>query len=62
MDPNTPAATVADGTMPSQRVVRASLLTIDKATHDAGIRPPAVTVIGSVAAFDPEHPPRWSWE
>jgi uroporphyrin-III C-methyltransferase len=53
MDPETPAATVADGTMPSQRVVRASLAQIDEATHAAGIRPPAVTVIGSVAAFDP---------
>ncbi|MET0965129.1 MAG: uroporphyrinogen-III C-methyltransferase [Nakamurella sp.] len=62
MDPETPAATVADGTMPSQRVVRATLLTIAEATHDAGIRPPAVTVIGSVAAFDAEKPPRWSWE
>ncbi|MEP6560867.1 MAG: uroporphyrinogen-III C-methyltransferase, partial [Nakamurella sp.] len=37
MDPQTPAATVADGTMPSQRVVRASLATIDSATHAAGI-------------------------
>jgi uroporphyrin-III C-methyltransferase len=62
MDPDTPAATVADGSMPSQQVVRASLSTIDEATHAAGIRPPAVTVIGSVAAFDAEHPPRWSWE
>jgi len=62
MDPETPAATVADGSMPSQRVVRSTLLNIDEATHAAGIRPPAVTVIGSVAAFDAEKPPRWSWE
>ncbi|MET0865145.1 MAG: uroporphyrinogen-III C-methyltransferase [Nakamurella sp.] len=62
MDPETPAATIADGTMPSQRVVRAPLMTIAEATHRAGIRPPAVTVIGSVAAFDAAQPPRWSWE
>ena len=62
LDPDTPAATIADGTLPSQKVVRATLLTIEEATHAAGIRPPAVTVIGSVAAFDAEKPPRWSWE
>lgn len=56
MHPQTPAATVADGTLPSQRVVRASLTDITAATAAAGIRPPAVTVIGSVAAFDPDQP------
>ena len=56
MDPATPAATVADGTMPSQRTVRSTLDTIAEATADAGIKPPAVTVIGSVAGFDPTRP------
>jgi siroheme synthase len=62
MNPETPAATIADGTLPSQRVVRSTLLDISLATAAAGIRPPAVTVIGSVAAFDPSTPARWSWE
>lgn len=44
---DTPAAVVADGAMPSQRVVRATLATIDEAA--AGISPPAVAVIGAVA-------------
>ncbi len=44
--PDTPAAVVADGTMPSQRVARATLSTIDAA---ADISPPAVAVIGAVA-------------
>jgi len=61
LHPQTPAATVADGTLPSQRVVRAALSQIDEATRAAGIRPPAVTVIGSVAAFDPTAPSGWSW-
>ncbi|WP_228001325.1 uroporphyrinogen-III C-methyltransferase [Nocardia australiensis] len=51
MPPSTPAATVADGTLPAQRVVRASLGELADAVADAGIAPPAVTVIGAVAAF-----------
>ena len=53
LDPLTPAATVADGSMPGQRTVRAPLAEIGAATAAAGVRPPAITVIGSVAAFDP---------
>jgi uroporphyrin-III C-methyltransferase len=47
---DTPAAVVADGTMPSQRVVRATLATIDQAATSAGVGAPAVAVIGDVAA------------
>lgn len=54
MDPQTPAATVADGGMPTQQVVRGTVSTIGELTLDAGIMPPAVTVIGAVAGFDPE--------
>ncbi|WP_420120853.1 uroporphyrinogen-III C-methyltransferase [Nakamurella sp.] len=53
LDPATPAATVADGGLPGQRVVRAVVAAIAEVTAAAGIRPPAITVIGSVAAFDP---------
>ena len=62
LDPRTPAATIADGTLPSQWVVRSTLGEISSATAAAGIRPPAVTVIGSVAAFDPTQPSRGSWD
>lgn len=47
LDPDTSAAVIADGTMPSQRVVRATLATIDEAAADLGA--PAVAVIGDVA-------------
>ena len=53
LDPQTPAATVADGGLPSQRTVRAPLHRIAEQTSAAGLRSPAVVVIGSVAAFDP---------
>lgn len=52
-DPRTPAATVVDGTLPGQRIIRASLDGIAAATAAAGVRPPAITVIGAPAGFDP---------
>lgn len=51
LDPGTPAATIADAGLPSQRSVRATLATIAAATATAGIKPPAITVIGAVAGF-----------
>lgn len=52
LDPATPAAIVADGAMPSQRVVRATVATIADAARQAGMKAPAVTVIGGVAAIE----------
>ncbi|MBC7594366.1 MAG: uroporphyrinogen-III C-methyltransferase [Kineosporiaceae bacterium] len=52
MPVDTPAAIVADGAMPSQKVVRATIGTLADAAHEAGIKAPAVTVIGGVAAID----------
>jgi uroporphyrin-III C-methyltransferase len=52
LDPATPAVVIADGAMPSQRVVRADLSGIAAAAQEAGLEPPAVTVIGDVAAVD----------
>lgn len=49
LDPATPAAVIADGTMPSQHVVRATVATIDGSATAAGIGAPAVAVIGEVA-------------
>jgi uroporphyrin-III C-methyltransferase/precorrin-2 dehydrogenase/sirohydrochlorin ferrochelatase len=47
-DRRTPAAVVQDGSMTSQRVVHGSLADIAQAVDDAGIRPPAIVVIGDV--------------
>ncbi len=47
-----PAATIADGGLPSMRVVRGDLAGIAERAASAGIRPPAVTVIGAVAGLD----------
>jgi uroporphyrin-III C-methyltransferase len=52
MDPATPAVTIADAGLPSQRSVRATLATIAVTTASAEIKPPAITVIGAVAGFD----------
>lgn len=56
LDPATPAATIADAGHPGQRSVRAAVSEIAAATSDAGLGAPAVTVIGSVAGFDPLAP------
>lgn len=57
LDPLTPAAVVADGTLPSQDVVRGTIATIaESASH---LSAPAVAVIGEVASIsglmDPGH-------
>ena len=56
LDPATPAAVIADGCLPSQRHVRATLATIAQAARFARIGPPATTVIGAVAGFVPGRP------
>jgi uroporphyrinogen III methyltransferase/synthase len=50
-DPETPVASIRWGTMPAQRVVTGSLSTIAARVEAAGLRPPAVTVVGEVAAL-----------
>ena len=50
---DTPAATVADAGLPSQRVVRGTVTDIAERTTAEGLRPPAITVIGAVAGFQP---------
>jgi uroporphyrin-III C-methyltransferase len=49
MDPSTPVALVERATWPDQQVATGTLETIDAEAEDAGIEPPAVTVIGEVA-------------
>jgi uroporphyrin-III C-methyltransferase len=50
MDPDTPVAMVERATWPDQRVVTGTLETIVDARDREGIEPPAITVIGEVAA------------
>jgi uroporphyrin-III C-methyltransferase len=50
MDATTPVALVERATWPGQRVVTGTLDTIVDARDEAGVEPPAITVIGDVAA------------
>jgi uroporphyrinogen III methyltransferase / synthase len=50
-DPGQPAAVVERGTLPEQRTVLATLATIADEAAAAGVKPPAVTVVGPVAAL-----------
>jgi len=51
MDPETPVALIEKGTRPGQQVATGTLDTIVDARDEAGIEPPAVTVIGGVAGL-----------
>jgi len=50
-DQDTPLACVMDGGLPSQQVFLSTLAAVTKAGPPPGLRPPAVIVIGAVAAF-----------
>ncbi len=47
-DPDTPAAVIASGTLPQQRVVVGTLRTIETFVHQAELAPPATLVVGRV--------------
>jgi uroporphyrinogen III methyltransferase / synthase len=51
MDGGTPAAVIASGTRPSQRTVVGTVGTIANLAARARIRPPAITLVGAVAAL-----------
>ncbi|WP_232703246.1 uroporphyrinogen-III C-methyltransferase [Halobacterium wangiae] len=51
VDPETPVALVEKGTRPGQRVATGTLDTIVDVRDEAGIEPPAVTVVGGVAGL-----------
>nr|WP_206040098.1 uroporphyrinogen-III C-methyltransferase [Rhodococcus sp. HNM0563] len=51
---DTPVAVVQEGTMRSQRVLRADLATVAARVDEEDIRPPAIIVIGPVAGFTTE--------
>ena len=48
-DPDTPAAVVERGSTPEQRVLHSTLAALPQAVADAGVRSPAVIVMGAVA-------------
>ncbi|AZI58492.1 uroporphyrinogen-III C-methyltransferase [Nakamurella antarctica] len=54
MPADTPAATIADAGLESQRAAHGTVSTIAEVARAAGIVSPAVTVIGAVAGFDPK--------
>ncbi len=49
-----PVAVVQRGTFPDQREVHGTLATIAQVAADAGIRAPAITIVGDVAALGPQ--------
>ncbi len=49
--PDEPAAVVERGTLPGQRTVVATVATIADAAATAGVGPPAITLVGDVAAL-----------
>ncbi|WP_433431702.1 uroporphyrinogen-III C-methyltransferase [Nonomuraea sp. CA-141351] len=52
--PDTPAMVVQDGTLPTQRAVIASLSTVADRVSAAGIRPPAIVIVGDVVKVGQE--------
>jgi len=53
MDPKTPAAAIADVSLPSQRVVTASIGSISEKCWQEKIGPPAIMVVGTAAKSEP---------
>ena len=47
----TPVAVIQDGTLPSQRTVQGTLGDIAQRARDAGLGPPAITVVGQVVSL-----------
>ena len=47
-DPDTPAAVIASGTLPTQRTVVATLATLADRVAEEGLEPPATVVVGEV--------------
>jgi uroporphyrin-III C-methyltransferase/precorrin-2 dehydrogenase/sirohydrochlorin ferrochelatase len=49
---DTPVLVVQHGTTSAERIVRATLADVPERIREDGIRPPAIIVIGPVAAFE----------
>lgn len=51
--PETPAATIRWGTRPEQQTVTGTLATLPDKVAEAGLRPPAITIVGQVVSLRP---------
>lgn len=49
--PETPAALIQEGTLPTQRTVTGTLADIARRAEEAGLSPPAILVVGEVAGL-----------
>ncbi len=47
-DPRTPVSVIVDGTLPTQHIITTGLATVAEEVGAAGLRPPAIIVIGQV--------------
>ncbi|MBP2702885.1 uroporphyrinogen-III C-methyltransferase [Microbispora sp. RL4-1S] len=52
--PETPVMVVQDGTLPTQRTVTATLSTVAERVTAAGVRPPAIVIVGEVVTVGQE--------
>ncbi|MEW9530109.1 uroporphyrinogen-III C-methyltransferase [Microbispora sp. NPDC049125] len=52
--PETPVMVVQDGTLPTQRAVTATLSTVAERVTAAGVRPPAIVIVGDVVRVGQE--------
>jgi uroporphyrin-III C-methyltransferase/precorrin-2 dehydrogenase/sirohydrochlorin ferrochelatase len=57
-DPRTPAAVVQDGSLPSERILVSTLQDLPDVAAAAGVRPPAVVVVGAVVSLRERVQPR----
>ncbi|WP_045822482.1 uroporphyrinogen-III C-methyltransferase [Williamsia herbipolensis] len=51
-DPQTPVAVIEQGSMPGQRRLTSTLAAVADEARGQAVRPPAIVVVGEVAAFD----------
>lgn len=51
MDPDTPAAVITDGSMPTQRIRITTVRDLEQTISAEGLRPPGIMVIGTVAGL-----------
>lgn len=52
LDPETPAAIVAKAAMPGTQVIRGTIGELPSLAAEAGVQPPALTVVGAVVGLD----------
>jgi uroporphyrin-III C-methyltransferase / precorrin-2 dehydrogenase / sirohydrochlorin ferrochelatase len=53
-EPSTPVSVIAEGTMPNQRTIYATLDKVEMLVNQARLRPPAIMVVGGVVAVGSE--------